>query len=206
MQTIGVRPAAITAFIFLFTVALVSPNSVRRSEWPTITNRAPVSRIMPALTSPVKAPSRSQCTFCAPTPIALPAAAPAAACSAVNGGAITTSTPRTSLSNSRNSTTYAAVSAAVLNILKLPAISGVRIGPLLQPRSPRRVHHEAREFRSSENMFVSFAILSSCPSWSHFTSCPAAPRRLAGWRHRGIPARHRRRWRCASSCPPRARR
>ena len=60
MQTIGVSPAAKAATAFRLTVASVSPNSVRRSEWPTITYSAPASRIIGALTSPVNAPSRSQ--------------------------------------------------------------------------------------------------------------------------------------------------
>ena len=75
MQTIGTRPAVNAACILLLTVSLVSPNSVRRSEWPTITYRAPASRTIAALTSPVNAPSRSQCRFCAATAMVLPAAA-----------------------------------------------------------------------------------------------------------------------------------
>ena len=59
-----------------------------------MTSRAPVSRTIAALISPVNAPSRSQCRFCA-------ADADDAAFarrlrrprSDVNGGAITTSTP-----------------------------------------------------------------------------------------------------------------
>ena len=60
MQTIGVSPAANAAPILRLTVASVSPNSVRRSEWPMMTYSAPASRIIGALTSPVNAPSRSQ--------------------------------------------------------------------------------------------------------------------------------------------------
>ena len=79
MQTIGVRPPANAAAIFRLTEASVSPNSVRRSEWPTITHSAPVSAIIAALISPVNAPSRSQCRSCAATPtLLLRAASPAA--------------------------------------------------------------------------------------------------------------------------------
>ena len=60
MQAIGVSPAAKAAATLRLTVASVSPNSVRRSEWPTMTYSAPASRTISALTSPVKAPSRSQ--------------------------------------------------------------------------------------------------------------------------------------------------
>ncbi len=37
MQTIGTSPAVSAACVFLLTLSLVSPNSVRRSEWPTMT-------------------------------------------------------------------------------------------------------------------------------------------------------------------------
>jgi hypothetical protein len=60
MHTIGVSPVPNAAVVFWFTVMSVSPNNVRRSEWPTMTYSAPASRIIGALTSPVKAPSRSQ--------------------------------------------------------------------------------------------------------------------------------------------------
>ena len=49
-------------------VSSVSWNSRRRSEWPMITYSAPASRSIAALTSPVNAPSRSQCRFCPATP------------------------------------------------------------------------------------------------------------------------------------------
>src|SRR5947209_20572865 len=57
-----------------------------------------------------------------------PRAAPAAACTAVNGGATTMSTPESGLTRSRSSVTNATVSATVLNIFQLPAIRGVLIG------------------------------------------------------------------------------
>ena len=37
MQTIGVSPAAIAAFTLRLTWSSVSPNFVRRSEWPMMT-------------------------------------------------------------------------------------------------------------------------------------------------------------------------
>ncbi len=90
-----------------------------------ITYSAPDSAIIVALISPVKAPSRSQYRFCAATATLLLRAASAAACSAVNGGAITISTPVTSLTIARNSLTYFTVSATVLFIFQFPAMSGV---------------------------------------------------------------------------------
>ena len=56
-----------------------------------ITWVAPASTSITAETSPVYAPSFSQCTSCAAILISLPLAAWAAAASAVKGGAITTS-------------------------------------------------------------------------------------------------------------------
>ena len=43
MQTIGVSPAPIAAIALRLTIASVSPNSRRRSEWPMITYSAPAS-------------------------------------------------------------------------------------------------------------------------------------------------------------------
>ncbi len=60
MQTIGVSSAAIAARALRFTHSSVSPKSRRRSECPTMTCVAPACLTMAALTSPVKAPSRSK--------------------------------------------------------------------------------------------------------------------------------------------------
>ena len=57
-----------------------------------MTNSAPASAIMAAETSPVNAPSRSQYMSCAATAMVLFRTASATACTAVNGGATTTST------------------------------------------------------------------------------------------------------------------
>ena len=86
-QTMGVSPASSAAFILRFTVSSVSPNYWRRSEWPMITQRHPDSIIMGAEISPVKAPSFSQCMFCAAMAMSEPAAASTAAASEVKGGA-----------------------------------------------------------------------------------------------------------------------
>ena len=89
-----------------------------------ITPRQPASTSIRAETSPVNAPSRSQCRFCAAIPILVPRAASTAAASAVNGGATTMSqfvdaAPQAGESASKN----ARVSACVLYIFQLPAIT-----------------------------------------------------------------------------------
>src|SRR5688572_12778545 len=85
----------------------------------------------------------------------LPSTAFAAAAIDVNGGAITTSAfPRRPASNARNSATYATVSAVVLNILKLPAMSGDRVTvsslqSAVKSRSPQSaVQSTVHHFRS----------------------------------------------------------
>ena len=70
-QRIGVMPAPRTARSFLATISSVSPNSSRRSEWPTITYFTLSFASIGALTSPVNAPSVSQWQFCAPSAIGM---------------------------------------------------------------------------------------------------------------------------------------
>ena len=55
-------------------------------------------------------------------------AASATACSAVNGGATTISTPVTDFTTERSSFTCTTASCTVLNIFQLPAMSGCRMG------------------------------------------------------------------------------
>ena len=97
MHTIGVSPPPIAAIVLRFTVASVSPNSRRRSEWPTITYSAPASfdhrRADLARERALALPVHS----CAATAMFVLRAASATACTAVNGGATTMSTSSTSL-------------------------------------------------------------------------------------------------------------
>ena len=93
-----------------------------------ITYSAPASRTIAALTSPVSAPSRSQWQVCPATAMLLLRAASATACSAVNGGATTISTPVTDFTTERSSFTCTTASCTVLNIFQLPAMSGCRMG------------------------------------------------------------------------------
>jgi hypothetical protein len=67
MQMIGERPAASAARALRLTAASSSPNSWRRSEWPTITYLQPASTSWAGATSPVKAPFVSQKQSCAAT-------------------------------------------------------------------------------------------------------------------------------------------
>ena len=67
-----------------------------------ITNCAPASASIVALISPVNAPSRSQYTFCPAMVTLLLTAASTVARMAVNGGATTISTSRTSLTSARS--------------------------------------------------------------------------------------------------------
>ena len=53
------NPARQTAAAFAATMASVSPWCRRRSEWPTITEVAPASFSIPALTLPVNGPEAS---------------------------------------------------------------------------------------------------------------------------------------------------
>ena len=88
MQTIGTSPPVIAACIFLLTdVVGLAEQRAALGVADDHESRAGFAHHA-ALTSPVNAPSRSQCMFCAPTPIALPRTAFAAAATAVNGGAI----------------------------------------------------------------------------------------------------------------------
>src|SRR5262245_18354282 len=91
---------------------------------------------MTAEISPVKAPSRSQWTFWAATPISVPARSCTAADSETYGGQTTTSTPSKlrSLSSRQNST----VSPGPLNIFQLPAMSTRRILRAVVPRGDGR--------------------------------------------------------------------
>jgi hypothetical protein len=86
---IGISPAFTADFSFRFTLSSVSPNSWRRSEWPTITYAHPASLSIPGATSPVNAPFSSQCRSWAPS-ITPEAPIPAATTSSdVKGGQIT---------------------------------------------------------------------------------------------------------------------
>src|SRR5437764_3452474 len=88
---------------------------------------APASFSIPALTSPVNAPSRSQCRSWPAIPMFEPCAASAAERSAVNGGAMTISTSCTSFTIERNSLMKPTVSCTVLYIFQSAAMNGVRM-------------------------------------------------------------------------------
>lgn len=56
----GVMSASMSARAFKFTSSLVSPNRLRRSEWPTMQKAQPMFLIMAMEISPVNAPLGSQ--------------------------------------------------------------------------------------------------------------------------------------------------
>ena len=133
-HTMAYSPAPTRAFTLRFTSSFVSPNSSRRSEWPTIEHAQPISLIMGTDTSPVKAPFGSQYTFCAPTAILVlsKSSTVLAGLRSTNGGQMTMS------SASGHSLSYwfdiscvsTTASPTVLFIFQLPAIIGLRaMGP-----------------------------------------------------------------------------
>ena len=147
-----------------------------------ITYSAPASRTIAALTSPVNAPSRSQWQFWPATAMLLLRAASATACSAVNGGATTISTPVTAFTTERSSFTCTTASCTVLNIFQLPAMSGCRIGRLRAQdpaagrgelpglAAPTRASYAtlagARQLRSAASESLALAV-SACPAGRH---------------------------------------
>src|SRR5713101_4268408 len=123
-HTIGVSPASRAAWVFLNTVSFVSPKYWRRSLWPIITCEHPRLRIIGPDTSPVYAPSFAQNRFCAPIPMRVPCAAATAAGRLGKGGQIAISQCSERSTRGRNFSKKTAVSAAVLYIFQLPAITG----------------------------------------------------------------------------------
>src|SRR5713101_6291097 len=83
---------------------------------------------MEAETSPVNAPSLAQCRFCAAMAMFEPRAACAAAASPVKGGATTMSQCVAPAASGRKASKNARISAWVLYIFQLPAITGRRMG------------------------------------------------------------------------------
>src|SRR5207247_2053249 len=73
------------------TMSSLSAKMCLRSEWPRMTWLQPTCFSIAGEISPVKAPSRSQCMFWAPSKTSLPRNASATAARAVKGGATSTS-------------------------------------------------------------------------------------------------------------------
>src|SRR5215467_8565582 len=122
-QTMGVRPLASAIRLFLATLSSVSRKSWRRSEWPIMTYRHPASASMGAETSPVNAPSLLQETFWPEMAILVFFATSTAAEIAVKGGAMTMSQCLEFATSGANAEKNARVSASVLYIFQLPAIT-----------------------------------------------------------------------------------
>src|SRR6267378_3405720 len=92
-----------------------------------MTQRQPASASMGSDTSPVKAPSLLQETFWPAMAMLEPFAASTAADIAVNGGATTMSQCFAPVTSGRNEEKNARVSASVLYIFQLPAITRRRM-------------------------------------------------------------------------------
>ena len=107
--------------------ASVSASLRRRSLCPKITSWQPASTSMVGLTSPVKAPSLLQETFWPEMAILAFFAASAAAEIAVKGGAMTMSQCLEFATSGAKVEKKARVSATVLYIFQLPAITRRRI-------------------------------------------------------------------------------
>ncbi len=122
----GVKSAPRAAIVRLRTVSSVSPKYCRRSLWPMITWLQPAALIMGAETSPVKAPSLSQNTFCAPILMFVPRTVSTAAVRDGKGVQITISQWSASATRGLNASKYWTVSSTVLNIFQLPAMTGFR--------------------------------------------------------------------------------
>src|SRR5262245_2050700 len=110
-----------------------------------ITYSAPASFSIVPLTSPVNAPSRSQCRVCPAMPMLEPCAASTAVWSAVNGGATTISTSCTSFTIDRNSLMKASVSWTLLCIFQFAVMNGVRM-LLVRERRDARERPASEEF------------------------------------------------------------
>src|SRR5271157_6594487 len=89
--------------------------------------------------SPVKAPSLAHAMFCAPMRMFDPCAAPTAAVRFVKGGQITVSQWSAPPASGRNASKNAMVSAGVLYIFQLPAMTGF----LIRSVSKRDLRQEA---------------------------------------------------------------
>src|SRR5439155_768381 len=139
-QRIGVSPLSTAARVLRATMSSLSPKMCLRSEWPRMTWLQPTCFSIAGEISPVKASSRSQCMFWAPSKTSLPRNASATAARAVKGGATSTSRSFSGRARpARMSWASATPSGSVLYIFQLPAISGRLMRPRGRPlRAARR--------------------------------------------------------------------
>ncbi len=122
----------------------VSPNSCRRSEWPTIAPATPRSASIGIDTSPVNAPDPSSWTFCAQISIPLPAARSVAAASDVYGGHTTTSAAPSSETLPVRALRKASASPVVLFIFQFAATRDLRIAQHLHAGQLLALHQLQR--------------------------------------------------------------
>src|SRR5262245_36646844 len=144
-QTTGRSPCRCAAATFLCTRSSVSPNNARRSEWPRIDMRTPISASMRGEISPVNGPLSSQWWFCAPRTIRVPAIRSATARRHVNGGATATSTSSPAGSASAICSTSATAKTSVMFIFQLPTTRGRRMSSRLVERLDPRQRQAGEE-------------------------------------------------------------
>src|SRR5260370_32687406 len=151
----GVRPLASAIRVFLATLSSVSRKSWRRSEWPMMTYRQPASASMGAETSPVNAPSLLQETFWPAMAMQEPFAASTAVRIAVDGGVTTMSQCAAPVTSGRNEEKNARVSASVLYIFQLPAITRRRMMASDRRKDNAETLRSQRFRREERESFVS---------------------------------------------------
>ena len=126
MQMIAFSPARWAALALAATTASLSPWSVRRSEWPTITALAPASASISAEMSPVWGPWSSGWQSWAPSRTVLPDSITAVWKSSVAGGQIKISVSGRGPSARRSSSDLTSARFALKPcIFQLPATSGL---------------------------------------------------------------------------------
>src|SRR6478736_5777728 len=140
-QSSGTRPLRSAEAVLARTTASSSPNSRRRSAWPTSTCVTPSSASSAPDTSPVKAPASSVARSCAPTWRRVVPAAERAAGITTNEGSTTSSVAPDATSGWRaardaNAAQYACARAGPKYIFRL--IATVLIGCSRGPRSDVR--------------------------------------------------------------------
>src|SRR5699024_1286334 len=124
-QTSGSSPCRRAACTLRFTRSSVSAKCARRSEWPISSSRAPASLTCGTETSPVQAPSSSQCASWAPTSTSLPAGSTSATVAIAVAGGITNGWTLGGQSRAASTRAYVRAPASVLVIFQLVPIQVV---------------------------------------------------------------------------------
>src|SRR5699024_7171492 len=121
-QTSGSSPCRRAACTLRLTRSSVSAKCARRSEWPISSSRAPASLTWGTETSPVHAPSSSQCASWAPTSTAPSGGSTSATVAIAVAGGITNGWTLGAQPTPASTRAYARASASVLVIFQLVPI------------------------------------------------------------------------------------